>query len=339
MTHKHWGQLLICMVTALFRFSVCVAQMSDEEYAKDLGYDPEEAYRFGIKIQEIVEKEDLQALFSLVEGELEWGPRKKYIRDKSFSEVFSKTWKEEVLREKPGSWPMVSLGFSLGHFNGYGYSLQENGLIWCEQLDGGNWKISVINGAIEEPKVGGGWTVNGQLLPPNYFAAGLLILEHFYYELHEYYSIADPPDQFFYDIGKYLGSVIPLISTNSPAVALKDSEVNQSVRLEEDGCVVTVEEINGEVYHGSYAYEVIENLAQDLHVMLAPHVADICREIKLIAVYEYCCGYSVTHACIYGLFESKEQLLMVPLRNFDTLNAARNFVDDLQASRAQAHAA
>ena len=54
----------------------------DREYAKfwDNYYDPEDARNFGIKIKQFVKERSLEGLFSLVEGELTSGPRKKFIR-------------------------------------------------------------------------------------------------------------------------------------------------------------------------------------------------------------------------------------------------------------------
>ena len=54
----------------------------NKKYAKLWGYDQEDAYNFGLKIQKYVEKEDLQSLFDLVKGELGFGPRKKSIKGK-----------------------------------------------------------------------------------------------------------------------------------------------------------------------------------------------------------------------------------------------------------------
>ena len=77
-------------------------------------YDPVDAFEFALRIQQYVEREDLQSLFGLVNGELDNGPRKKFIQGKSFSEVFSKSWREAVLSEKPDCIPMGWRGFMLG---------------------------------------------------------------------------------------------------------------------------------------------------------------------------------------------------------------------------------
>ena len=74
--------------------------------AKLWDYRPVDAYKFSLKIQKHIENRDLQSLFGLVKGELTYGPRKKVIQGKSFSEVFTNEWREEVLSEKPNCEPV-----------------------------------------------------------------------------------------------------------------------------------------------------------------------------------------------------------------------------------------
>ena len=60
-------------------------------------YKPHEAYDFGIKIQNIIKEKDLAGLFKLAEGELKSGPRKSFIKDKNFDEIFNEEWVNSIL--------------------------------------------------------------------------------------------------------------------------------------------------------------------------------------------------------------------------------------------------
>ena len=60
-------------------------------------YAPTDAYAFGVKIQNLVSNKDLSGIFSLVQGELQNGPRKQSVTNKTFKEVFNEDWIEQVL--------------------------------------------------------------------------------------------------------------------------------------------------------------------------------------------------------------------------------------------------
>ena len=54
-------------------------------------YDMQEAHNFGRKIQTLISKEDLKGIYNIVLiEELINGPRKAYIKNKSFNEIFPK---------------------------------------------------------------------------------------------------------------------------------------------------------------------------------------------------------------------------------------------------------
>ncbi len=109
----------------------------DQEYAGfwDNYYTPDDAYSYGLKIQEMVKNEDLQGIFSLVEGELINGPQKNFIKNKSFKLIFSNEWAELVLSSEPPCKPVGYRGFMLGH-----------GMIWYNKDEDG-WKIFSMNNA------------------------------------------------------------------------------------------------------------------------------------------------------------------------------------------------
>ena len=118
----------------------------DREYAKFLGnhYDPEDAYEFGRKIKKLVKEKNLEGLFTLVEGELISGPRKRFIKGKKFSDIFPENWTNKLLTSgSPCSPGGLERRFMLG-----------NGLLWfdCYRQNGRTvpCKITGINGAIGE---------------------------------------------------------------------------------------------------------------------------------------------------------------------------------------------
>ena len=123
-------------------------------------YEPQEAYDFGIKIQNIVQEKDLKSLFEFVDGELKSGPRKSFIKNKNFSEIFSQEWTNSLLSSSPSCSPMGYRGFML-----------DSGSIWYNKEDNG-WKIFAINGAKseEDKSLIIGWSHNGKVINPTCFA-------------------------------------------------------------------------------------------------------------------------------------------------------------------------
>ena len=111
-----------------------------KSYAEFWGnyYNPQEAYDFGVKIQNIIKAKDLKSLFELVEGELQSGPRKSFIKNKNFDEIFSAKWVTSILSGTPDCSPVGWRGFML-----------DSGSIWYNKGEKG-WKIFTINGAKKE---------------------------------------------------------------------------------------------------------------------------------------------------------------------------------------------
>ena len=60
----------------------CTAE--DREYARSWGLDAEEANEFARAIQKHADNRDLAGLFSLVDGELEHGPRRRFVAGRTF---------------------------------------------------------------------------------------------------------------------------------------------------------------------------------------------------------------------------------------------------------------
>ena len=141
----------------------------DKEYADfwQNYYTPEDAYAFGLKVQSLVSNEDLSGIFSLVQGELQNGPRKEFVASKIFKEVFDEEWISQVLGDNAPCSPIGWRGFMLG-----------NGLIWYNKTDD-VWTIFSINGAALLHHLDGiaaarGWPVTRWITQDNnYRARGL----------------------------------------------------------------------------------------------------------------------------------------------------------------------
>ncbi|HCU90684.1 MAG TPA: hypothetical protein DGR97_12105 [Gammaproteobacteria bacterium] len=128
--------------------------------------DPEDAYNFGIKIKQLVKEKNLEGLFALVEGELTGqGPRKQFIVDKKFSDIFSDDWRKNLLHAYPPCSPVAWGAFVLK-------SGSDSGSILFNRKDG-KWHIFSIKGAQEEDIPGSnmpiGWEISEGIIPPQCF--------------------------------------------------------------------------------------------------------------------------------------------------------------------------
>ena len=96
--------------------------------AWDNYYVPEEAYDFGIKIQNLLKAKDLAGFFELFESDMLSGPEKSFIKDKSFDEIFSEEWVTYILSDTPSCAPIGWRGFKL-HTGSIWYNKEKNGWV------------------------------------------------------------------------------------------------------------------------------------------------------------------------------------------------------------------
>ncbi len=178
---------------------------TDREYAQSwknsYDYDPEEAYIFGETIKKLVKEKNLKSIFDLVEGELTSGPRKNFVRNKNFSDIFSNKWRNSVLKSKSPCSPMGWRGFML-----------DQGSIWYNKdQDKNKWYIVSINGAknekISETKLPIAWKVSGKIIPPQCFSTLWLSSEN-YEKFSSKFNIKHYK-YFLNNPGKFLGKKIP----------------------------------------------------------------------------------------------------------------------------------
>tara|TARA_B100001057_G_scaffold142272_1_gene142002 strand:+ start:975 stop:2204 length:1230 start_codon:yes stop_codon:yes gene_type:complete len=82
----------------------------------------EEAYAFGLYLQELVRSRDLESLYDNVKLPLINGPAKKTLTDREFDDLFSRNWSNTILSIEPDCSPVGVKGYMLGR-----------GLIWFDK--------------------------------------------------------------------------------------------------------------------------------------------------------------------------------------------------------------
>ena len=295
------------------------------------GYDPEEAYAFGLKIQDAVRARDLAKFFSLVDGELDYGPRRKYAENKSFHEIFPDSWRAAILKKEPPCTPVGWRGFMLA-----------NGLVRykapSEYID--TFRIVEVYDWVPEkfPPVPVGWKVDNRLLPPTCFEYQWVSGDNFE-AFAEQFSIADY-DDFAHNTGKYFGDPIypfkPIYPfDNNKAVRLWRYVGDCARDLAPDQLQIsdsTVEYFYPDTRGAeSLRYTILAEVSPNLCQGLAPKLAGKCLKSFLVDIAN--CGGSM--GCrggwynIYGMFQMQDgERIIFPLKNFRTENLARNFLDN-----------
>ena len=297
------------------------------DIADYFGYDPEEAYAFGLKIQDAVRKRDLAAFFSLVVGELGYGPRRKYVENKAFHEVFPDSWRATILKERP---PCVPHGY-------HGFMLA-NGLVRYKapSEDNDTFRIVEVYDWVPEkfPSVPVGWQVNDRLLSPQCFVYEWWSSDNFDHFV-EQFSIADSED-FRHNTGKYFGDPIyPFdpIDFYDKRISLwrnVNNCVGDSDQLKIEG--LTVRDVSEEYPSAYDEYTILADVSTNLCQELAPNLPGKCLKSYLV---KFCSNGGGSIGCnlghnIYGLFRMEDgDEIVFPLKNFRTENLARNFLDKI----------
>jgi len=310
-----------------------VSPCTDEDrgYAAAMGLGAaDDAYTFGVEIQDAVAARDVNALFDLVAGELRNGPRRAFAAGKSFDEIFSDEWRGQILAAKPDCQPVGWRGYMLG-----------SGLIWFANLDG-KWSIFSMNGAATEPVTGGAWIFRDALLTRACFTTPWLSTDNY----EEYRDRFDVGADFDSAPGQYLGAAVPL----EPILASWGDELSLAVELSRctansssdpvvsnDGWVrmtETTEDCAAADADPSTVcprYRVVRTVPDDRCATLAPNL--VCRSVQLLEIVEPTGGTmgDAVSIGIFGLVENPAdgELYVAPLVNFATLNEALNYVDAL----------
>ncbi len=334
-------------ISALPEMSIASTNCSneDKEYAKSWNdyYNPEDAYKFGNIIKQFIAGRDLDGLFGLVIGELQNGPRKRFIETRTFNQVFTEEWRSAVLASETPCQPVGWRGFMLA-----------NGLVWFNN-DGkppGTWQIVAMNGAAKEGYLyespDPAWRVDGRIVPPQCFVKILVSADNFrVYE--ETFGIADAAN-FRRNTGQYFGREIdrldPIDSPwgNGKVPLATFLDICSSTDAVPPGNsqtppIVNADSVSSEnCYEGSctqYAYRLLAPISQAECQNLAPHLPGRCESAYLVRIGDYS-GGSIGWDFgfnIYGLFRLDDgRNAFVPLVNFNNENNARNFIDSLLIS-------
>jgi hypothetical protein len=341
--------------------SISNCSNKDREYAKfwDNYYDPEDAYEFGRKIKTLVKERNLEGLFTLVNGELTSGPRKRFIKDKKFSDIFSNHWRNDLLGSDSPCSPVGWRGFMLA-----------SGSVWFNRKDG-KWRVFSINGAREEnigeANIPIGWIISEGLIPPQCFVREWVSSDNFE-EFEDKYKIPKEDcrsvklgsrkltfcqsTHFRKNPGMYLGKEISSLDGITPSWDDKDritlaapvdlcfkgsvsggrigNPVKLSVKSDKKSKMIESKVCSSETSCTEYAYSILTKVPINKCQELAPNLTGQCRQSFLIAVGDYSggsmgWGYGYN---IYGLFSfNDKQRFIVPLKNFQKKNDAINYIE------------
>jgi len=330
------GKEVVNDVGSDIRKSFCTSE-ERKEIGELWGHDPEDGYRFGLRIKELVKDRNLEGLFSLVHSQIDNAPRKRYVKGKKFEDIFSDKWRDSILKDNPSCSPVGWRGYMMGHGN-----------VWYRFRDS-KWNIHAFNGWIpERHNVDGlpiGWNVNGKIIPPQCFVRQWMSGDN-YEEIADRFEVPRTSD-FFSNPGKYFGREInkfePISAWRSfitltpflddcfggkvSSGYFEDVQGVKEVSLE-----IEDREVSSRVKETDFWYEVLSEIPLSLCDELAPNIQGRCHSSYLIHSGEYSGGSmgDESEVTIYGLFElDAGRSVIVPLKIFDIENNARDFVDDL----------
>jgi hypothetical protein len=299
----------------------------DYKYAEEMGdYDPQEAYDFGVKIQSLVKEKNLEGIFNLVD-ESGGVPRKSLALKYSFDEIFDADWVNSVISSIPQCGPLGWRGFMLG-----------SGSIWYNPpKDKSEGVIFGFNGDKEletfEDEVG--WKNNEKLIHPSCFYRPWGSGDN-YEEYAERFNLEGQKLRF--EPGQFFGSKIknfePITASWGDKISLVNSldkcspEKFKTIKSDKSIRIAIEGEFGSNVYK---EYRVLKKFPAEKCSNLAPHIGKLCKQSYLLVSGDYSGGsMGVASAVgIYGLFDlPKLGLSIVPLRFFDSLNAALNYIDE-----------
>ena len=286
-------------------------------------YNPEEAYDFGIKIQNIIKAKDLPSLFELVEGELQWGPRKSFIKDKNFDEIFTEEWVTSILSTTPDCSPVGWRGFML-----------DSGSIWYN-IGKKDWKIFGIIGAKkEEAKISTvGWSYKEKIIHPTCFAKVWFSGDNFeeyarQFKILNYEKFTHTPGEFF---GNEITNYKPIKTRWDEYISIinvvndcphNDLEIN----IDEKFITIEVKDDFGRI---EYGYSTIQKNEEKKCSELAPNIDAKCLSSYLVKAGDYSggsMGWDMSYG-IYGLFDLENMgPSIVPLIFFESENVALNYM-------------
>ena len=290
------------------------------------------AYLFGQRIIDTVRNKDLDGLFSLaIDGELMWGPRRSFVKDKEFEQIFDQDWIDKVLSHPPDS--VGWRGWMLAH-----------GHVWYKNVDG-EFKIVSINGAVKEETPNNlpiGWRYNGKILPYDSFTKEWISSDNFE-AFEEHFKIKTKNVDFRRNPGKYFGKEIGHLNPiEAPwrdgdyvelAVAIDSINFGQPFETESPygghgRGIFTQRDDHDETF-----YTILGEIKKEHCNELAPNLKGKCKESYVLWLGEWTggsMGYTFRNG-VYGLFELEDgKEYIVPLKYFFNKNYALNYLDSLK---------
>ena len=295
------------------------------------------AYLFGQRIIDTVRNKDLDDLFSLaIDGELMWGPRISFVKDKEFEQIFDQDWIDKVLSHPPDCGSVGWRGWMLAH-----------GHVWYENVND-EFKIISISGAVKEETSNNlplGWRYNGKILPYESFTKEWLSSDNFE-KFEEHFKIETDcwtsekygfthchSKDFRNNPGKYFGKEIKDLNpikawgkNISLAVSVQSLDFNRPYEIINKQ--ITTEQ--ADPFFFETFYEILGVIENDKCQELAPHMQGRCQESYLLYLGDYgggSMGYKFRTG-IYGLFELEDgQEYILPLKYFFNKNYALNYLD------------
>jgi len=291
---------------------------------------PKDCYDFGEKIQTIIKAKDLKALFALVDGELQSGPRKKDIENKKFDEVFNQKFIDLVLEED--CWQRNEDNFALG-----------SDLIWFNK----KLQITSINLDFKKPinkELPIGWRVNNKMLGYQCFTYPWMSQDNYKAFLEALEIKESNLENFIENPGLYIKPNSKLLRPITPygeilnfappldQCFIKDNQFTiKDTKIVEKDIEFCNCENNYDDYESSYIYEIIGLVSNNKCQKLAPYFNGKCKEsylIKLATPAGGSIGRSY-NSSIYGLFELKGgKNIIIPLKRFANENLGLNFIEE-----------
>ena len=305
-------------------------------------YDRQEAHDFGRKIQTLIAKKDIQGIYkNVLIDELQNGPRREFITNKSFDQIFPKKWVTNVINTEIDCDSIGWRGFMISH-----------GLIWFDRMESGKWTIKSINGVNQEQfdnKSLIGWKTNKGIIPPTCFPTFGYFEKPKVDLFTEEFRIKNKTN-FEYNPGEHIGKTIPLgyeikskisknnlytVTTNLNECFKWNSEngfVKNEKRKDElvlvENIIYQKNNIKGRENHDRYKshYEVLKKVDLSKCNQLAKQLSQ-CNDSYLIRIGYHSGGTIgwLGKYYIFGIFEDQNKReFLVPLKMFNNKNLALN---------------
>ena len=293
----------------------------DYDYAEewDNYYSPDIAFQFGKNIQKAILNKDLKAIISFIDGELEFGFRKKFGLSSSFDDIFSRDNTLEIMSEPVDCQPVGWRGFMLG-----------TGQIWydCDKV---SCAIrSMVSTTETLNYLNAGLKIDGKTIHPNCMAYEWMSGDNFEefadrYKIDDYQNFRSKPGSYF---GKVIKDYRPIKTdwcTGDDCIKIKIassiSDCSQTfVNKSSDQAIIEFEDLS---------YSVLDREIENCST-LSPHLQNPVTNCYLVTIGEQTGGSMGTYYRygIYGITDLPSLgESIIPLKFFDTFNDALNFLE------------